>query len=152
MRADVSLVLQYKGYVAGPFAGQGDFVASLVDGAATIAHWSHADPQPTSEQIDQWAEEPGYATWLAEHGGDATATLRRQAREALDAQSQHLIEVDKAVLVELLLYTNAKLTTIANYLKTKFPADATAMNNFVAGLATAEQGIEAVKDRLNGDA
>lgn len=76
-------VLRYKGYEPGP-----DGPVVVVENR--IARWEHADPQPTLQQLAAWAAEPAFATWLAEHGGDADLTRRRQLREMIADETQPL--------------------------------------------------------------
>lgn len=58
------------------------------DGTLT---WYHSDPQPTEQQLNDWATDTTplpsgqlFSVWRAEHGGDATLTAKRIAKEIFD--------------------------------------------------------------------
>lgn len=52
-----------------------------------ISFWNVATlgPQPSQATLDATAIDPAFITWLESHGGNATLTLRRKAKDALDA-------------------------------------------------------------------
>ncbi len=71
-----------------------DFICWTDGGGVTSLQWNHADPQPTEQQVNDWATDavalPSgqlFSQWQAEHGGDPQLTFRRQAKEALDKQA-----------------------------------------------------------------
>ena len=90
-----------------------DFI--FCPGGSAPLQWLHADPQPTEQQINEWATDAAplpsgqlFSVWLAEHGGDALLTLRRLAKEALDEQEAGDHALIRAVVIELLDYCNAQ--------------------------------------------
>lgn len=91
--ANTTLVLRAMGYTPGAI-DENDFIAANVNGEVSI-EWNHTDPQPTEQQINDYAADvtplPSgqlFSEWQTEHGGNALATLRRQAKEALDGQDR----------------------------------------------------------------
>lgn len=96
---NTAAALIYLGYSADQ-----DFscFASSPGGAVTV-EWSHVDTQPTEQAIIDTLASSEFATWLAENGGDPVLTLRRRAREALDAQTD-TNQLIRAALIETLLY------------------------------------------------
>ena len=90
-----------------------DFLCT--SGETVTLQWLHVDPQPTEQQINDWATDAAplpsgqlFSVWLAEHGGDALLTLRRLAKEALDEQEAGDHALIRAVVVELLDYCNTQ--------------------------------------------
>lgn len=73
------------GYVA-----EQDF-SCLFNGVDVDLVWLHGDPQPTEQQIADYANDvtnlpngQTFTQWQQEHGGDVAQTFRRKAKEALD--------------------------------------------------------------------
>jgi hypothetical protein len=147
----ISEVLQYKGYRVGPVPATGVNAVVCMEG---IEYWSHpTDPQPTQQQLDAWAAEPAFQTWLAEHGGNSALTLRREAREMLDA-----INREAAILRALALTTLSEINLLRQWV-TDFKAATAAATNLanlqtrVAALPnvpqrTAQQLREAIKQQV----
>ena len=130
--------LQYRGYVVGPVPAAG---VNAVCNEHGFEYWSHAtDAQPTLEQIDAWAAEPAFQTWLAEHGGDALLTLRREAKELLDA-THHQAALTRA----LALTTLSEVNNLRQWI-TSFKAAAAAATN-LANLQTRIAALPNVPDR-----
>jgi hypothetical protein len=72
------------------FQQESDFEVFSRSGTISV-DWFSATPQPSEQEIDDFSNDltttPGGQTWTqwqAENGGDATLTLRRQAKELLD--------------------------------------------------------------------
>lgn len=63
----------------------------------------NADATVTLAQIEAAQDSPEFATWLAEHGGDPLATLRRGARELVDSTDTQEVR-SRASDIEILLY------------------------------------------------
>lgn len=66
-------------------------------------HWNRVETQPTEGDLDAARLEAGYATWLAENGGDADATAKRAAREAIETPGvslERLIEAFALVMMD----------------------------------------------------
>ena len=66
------------------------YVVYISDGNVVIGSWDESaigSPQPTDQEITDAGNSQAFIDWYAEHGGDAIATLRRRAKEALDAQN-----------------------------------------------------------------
>lgn len=83
-----------------------DFTCETIQGVITITEWSHADPQPTEQQINEWATDTTplpsgqlFSQWLSEHGGDATITAKRLAKELYDDQKQQGRQIRAALQV-----------------------------------------------------
>ena len=70
-------------------------VESEPGGTVAIRSWTHpTESQPTEQQINDWATDAAplpsgqlFSVWLSENGGDATLTAKRQAKEALTADT-----------------------------------------------------------------
>lgn len=101
MRTDTAKILEYKGYRVGQVPSPDVDCVVYTEGSETrIGYWTHADPLPDSAQVDAWASEPGYAPWLASHGGNPEATLRQETLvfSATDGVVQRAIEAMAVVL------------------------------------------------------
>jgi hypothetical protein len=76
------------------------------DGGTVTVQWFSSDPQPTEQQINDWATDAvnlpngqTFSQWLADHGGDSTLTLRRSAKEALDDTAEGRSALVRAALL-----------------------------------------------------
>ena len=81
---NTSVILQSLGYV--PVV---DFVCRKNTAGTVFLTWLHADPEPSEAAILAQGASQAFADWQAENGGDAALTLRKRAREALDASDQN---------------------------------------------------------------
>ena len=135
------------------------------DGSGILVHkWNEADTQPTDQQITDWATDaaalpsgPLFSVWLAEHGGDVLLTLRRIAKEALSNNRVESNALIRAVVLELLDYSNAQRAehnTLLAWLGTQ--TTLTNLGQLTAmqlNEATPVQARNAIKARLtNGEA
>lgn len=101
-------ILRALGYIPGAHDGESDFVLRNALGVITLT-WNHADPQPTEQQINDYASDTTplpsgqlFSQWQAEHGGDAVQTLRRKAKEALDDQAAEQFALSRAIALVVL--------------------------------------------------
>lgn len=131
-------ILRYRGYTVGE---DGSYDAVINERGFEM--WNHADAQPTPEQLASWAAEPAFATWLSEHGGDALLTLRREAKEMLDAQADR-----HAALMRALAMTTLSEVNILRDWITQFKA-ATAAATTLANLQTRVAALPAVPTRTS---
>ncbi|NIQ10491.1 MAG: hypothetical protein GWO08_22325, partial [Gammaproteobacteria bacterium] len=85
--------------------------ASITGGVAIIHAWDQGIagiPQPTEQEINDAAGDLTtingqlFSEWLAENGGDATLTIRKQAQDALDkiASNEALIRALAFVVMD----------------------------------------------------
>ena len=156
MRASVLVALGYN--------PPRDFTAIDDDGKVSL-QWHHTDPQPTEQQINDWATDKTplpngrlFSQWQAENGGDPLATLRRKAKEALADQADEQNALVRAVVLELLDYCNEQRKR-HNQLLQWLNSQATILLNRgqLASLAlheaTPQQAKQAIVSRIeNGEA
>ena len=95
---DTALAFRFLGY------GDEQWTLYATGSGVSVDQWFHVDPQPTEQDVIDALASQAYADWLDEHGGDALKTLRRQAKEALDAQNRENALL-RAALKELVIYT-----------------------------------------------
>lgn len=115
-----------------------------------ISGWKHGAAQPTEQQIaDAEADRTTvngqvFSQWLAEHGGNAAATLRREAREALSAARAEsaLHRAALLVIVDEFNRHTEKFTALRN---------AIANANSLAEVKTAAAAIDPIPVRTGQD-
>jgi len=63
-----------------------DYSVSDSGNGQEISFWDEGvlGPQPSQATIDATATDPAFLAWLQSHGGDATLTRRRLAKEAIN--------------------------------------------------------------------
>lgn len=135
-----------------------DFQASAEE-QSIIVRWAHADPQPTEQQLNDYASDAAplpsgqlFSQWVAEHGGDALQTLRRKAKEALASQEKEQNAMVRAVVLELLNYANAernKFNLLLQWLGTQTTlANRGQLTALELIEATPQQAKQAISDRI----
>lgn len=84
-----------------------DWEVRSSDGIVSIPRWSRVETQPTESEINTVAISPAFITWLAEHGGDSIATVKREARENID--TEQLLRAIVSILIDELNIVRANL-------------------------------------------
>lgn len=119
-----------------------DFVCVEQSGETRL-EWSHTDPQPTEQQINDWANSTTqlpsgqtFAQWLAINGGDVLLTLHSQAKQFFAAQ-----KYESAVIRAFMLLVLDEL----NAHSTKLNSVLTAIDN-AASLAQLKTAVAAITD------
>lgn len=149
-----SRVIEYLYPAARPLL---DYVLVDRGSGPVIEFWNTGTlgSQPSAQTIATAEASQEFADWLASHGGDATLTLRRQAKEALDnaVNAQHAL--DRALVLVLIDEVNALRQWMTSFKAAT--AAATSLSNLQTRVAalnnmpdrTATQARTAIKNKID---
>lgn len=110
---------------------QVDYSVADAGSGAFIAFWNTATlgAQPSNATLTATETDPAFLTWLESHGGDATLTRRRQAKDAVN-----LLRENEVLIRAVAAVTADEVNNIRQWL-TDFKAQ-TALATSLANLQT----------------
>jgi hypothetical protein len=119
-----------------------------IHGVASNRRIDFKDEATQQQRADAQAIADGWDFSDAATAQREILALRQKAAAALESQADLSLSIDRAIVKEMLAYTNTKLTAIADTLRSKNTITMAERNSFVNGLATQKQAFDAIKARL----